>query len=271
MALSSKTKTIIGIAIVLVVIVSIVIAINVYPKLKNIDNDDDKKKEEDEINHAPIAKFKAIFKGIYPVVGEQIYFNASGSMDYENEPLTYQWDFNGDEDKDGDGNPENDNEKQGMNVSKVFNTNATFLIVLTVYDPSGLFDLHKENIRVELPNDEAPYVILTPAGKKGGITGTKYTMTVASVDFIRFSRNFTVEILDVEGENMTVIYNSPVANLTAGVTYTDIDLDGYLTTGDSFIITPNDDLPVPDGDFFILYYGRDQIPAGEMFFASIGF
>lgn len=270
MAPSFINKKVIAIAVVLAIIAAIIIAYNVYPMLKNDEEDNDDNDNPEDTNSSPWAQWKAIYQGVDPLVGEIIYFNASESGDTDGDVLIYQWDFDGDKDNDGDGDPENDNEIQGMNVSKVFLNNGTYLVVLTVIDPHGAFDTEKRNFKVFLPDEDAPYAILTPAGKKGGFTGTKYSMTVASVDLVRLAVNYTVEIWDIEGENRTVIYNSPVANLTAGVTYTDFDLDRSLTPGDSFIITPNEDLPVTDGDYFILYYGRDQVPAGEMFFASIG-
>jgi large repetitive protein len=58
--------------------------------------------------------------------GEVIIFNASGSKDPENGLLKYDWDF-------GDGT-----QAEGLNPTKIFKKDGTYLITLTVKDDSGL-------------------------------------------------------------------------------------------------------------------------------------
>lgn len=250
--------------VLVIVVVLIVAAIGggifyfaIWPKISD-DDDDDPKDPTPPKNRRPYARFKVYYDGLYPVVGEEIWFNASESSDPNGDALTYSWDFSDMDDLNGDTDFYNDDEKQGMNVSWTYTVNETYYITLTVND-SKLSDDYKYSLVVRINYDEElPSALLTCAGKKEGLTGKIYLVSVGSVSPLYLAANYSVVIYDVEDENTTVMYEGPMTNLTSEIIYRDLDNDDFLSQGDTFQVTPSATLPADDDDLFsLVYLGMD--------------
>ncbi len=267
---SKKSLTIIiAVVVVLAVVGSAVGYFYIYPNFIQDDGDDDDPPEKNNTkNRRPMAKIRAFYEGYFPVAGEEIWFNGSESQDPNGDKLTYSWDFDDNSDLDGDDNYRNDNQEQGMNVSWVYPLNGTFLVTLTVND-SVLDDTGTYVLVVRIANtNEYPLVMLTVAGKKQGLTGKLYVVTVASVEPLLLAENYSVRIYDIDDNNASVAYDAPVGNLTTGVVYRDLDNDDLMSQGDLFQVSPSLEFDVDDGDLFLLVY-RD-IEVGVVEFASFG-
>ena len=264
-------KSPVFLVVVIIIIAGVAGAVGylvIYPMFDGDDDDDGPDDNDTKKNRRPYARFKVYYEGYFPVVGEQVWFNASESSDPNGDPLVYYWDFDSDVDLDGDENFRNDNQRQGMNVSWTFNTNGTFIVTLTVND-TVLDDTYSYTLLVRVSSDnEPPLVVLTSSGKKGGLTGTLFLVTVASAEPLYLADNYSVAIYDIEDENATLMYESSVGNLSSDITYRDLDFDGFLSQGDTFTINPSDALPAEDGDLFVLMYGLYEVFLVE--FTSIG-
>jgi len=245
---------------IVIVVVLVVAAIGggifyfaIWPKISD-DDDGDPNNPPPGKNRKPYARFKVHYEGLHPVVGEEIWFNASESSDPNGDSLTYSWDFSDFEDLDSDGDFFNDNQKTGMNVSWTYTVNETYYITLKVND-SELSDDYKYALVVRLNyNEELPSALLTCTGKKEGFTGSVYLVSVGSVDVLQLAANYSVAIYDVGENETTIMYLGPMTNLTSEIIYRDLDNDDMVSQGDTFQVTPSAALPADDGDLFSLVY-----------------
>ena len=267
---SKKTVTIIVVAVIIIAIIGAAVTyFYIYPKFFGDDDDDDDDDENKTVkNRRPFAKIRVYYEGMFPAAGSTIWFNGSESQDPNGDALTYSWDFDDSEDLDGDGNYKNDKQRTGVNVSWVYPTNGTYLVTLTVND-TELEDTGTYVLVVRIAtNDEYPIVLMTCTGKKEGLTGTLYLVSVAQVEPLFLSKNYTVRIYDIEEDNTTKVYEAGVGNLTTGVVYRDLDGDGLLSQGDIFQVSPSEEMPVDDGDLFLLVYREMEV--GVVAFESLG-
>lgn len=88
-------------------------------------------------NLHPVAAFT--YSPEYPAENESIVFDASLSIDFDGQIVSYQWDF-------GDGTT-----ASGMTVNHSFSTGGNYYVVLTVTDDGGFTSSHGEWIHVAVP------------------------------------------------------------------------------------------------------------------------
>jgi hypothetical protein len=268
-SLAELKKSPVFIVVIVIIIAGVAGAVGylvVYPMFDPGDDDDGDNDNKTTKNRRPYARFSVYYAGLFPVIGEEIWFNASQSSDPNGDALTYTWDFDDEVDLNGDENYRNDNQRQGMNVSWTYNVNGTYLVTLTVND-SKLSDTYVYTLVVRIATENnPPIVILSSAGKKEGLTGRLYLVTIGSANPLYLAVNYSIIIYDVEDENVTFMYESTVGNLTGegDVVYRDIDNDDYLSQGDTFSITPSGELPADDGDLFVLLYGPLEVGIAEL-------
>jgi len=91
------------------------------------------------IMFSPDADFS--FEPQNPVVGQTVHFDASNSIDFDGQIISYEWDFNGDSIIDA----------KGMVVEHIFEVSDTFTVLLMVTDNDNLIGIHEVNITVTDP------------------------------------------------------------------------------------------------------------------------
>jgi len=141
-----------------------------YTKTINISN---------KMNTAPTAVFN--YSPSSPVVGEEVIFNASGSVDSDGEITSYEWTIN-----------ENKLVKSGKQIAHTYNTAGEFTVELLVTDDSGATTNTTQTIFVTEPNDIPDE-----------LDSTTVNAIVAEADVTDYSELTTLDILDAYSSYLT--------------------------------------------------------------------
>ena len=182
----------------------------------------------------PIAEFK--FQPVYPIAGQFINFDGSGSWDANGSIKTYQWDF-------GDGQT-----GTGVSVTHIFTNDGTYSVTLMVTDNDAKTSDTTQSVTV-YTGREKPRVIATTDGERDDQN--------SMIRFLLYTSEW-----DVEG----IIYSSSkfhwVGHNWSGTNWIQDDINLYSQVYDNLV--KNDSAyPAPDYLMSEVYVGNiDSV--GEM-------